>query len=73
MYVGYHRLGGRRAHLPHPRHAAGFLAAAAGLNILVAGSTQASKATMLGAPVGSMPPRKRIITSEEVFELPKAS
>jgi pilus assembly protein CpaF len=54
-----------------PATAAAFLDAAVhvGLNILVAGSTQAGKTTMLGALVGSVPPRERVITCEEVFEL----
>ncbi|WP_084039440.1 CpaF family protein [Demequina sp. NBRC 110053] len=52
-------------------HAAAFLAAAvdSGLNILVSGATQAGKTTMLGALAGSVPPRERIVTCEEVFEL----
>jgi pilus assembly protein CpaF len=51
--------------------AARFLAAsvAAGLNILVSGPTQAGKTTMLNALGGSIPPRERVITCEEVFEL----
>lgn len=51
--------------------AARFLAAAvaAGLNILVSGPTQAGKTTMLNALAGSIPPRERVITCEEVFEL----
>lgn len=51
--------------------AASFLDAAVrvGLNVLVAGSTQAGKTTMLGALAGSIPARERIVTCEEVFEL----
>ncbi len=40
-----------------------------GGNVLVAGSTQAGKTTMLGALAGSVPARQRIVTCEEVFEL----
>ncbi len=52
-------------------HAAAFLDAAvrAGLNILVAGATQAGKTTMLNALAGSIPASQRVITCEEVFEL----
>ena len=52
-------------------HGAQFLAAsvAAGLNILVAGATQAGKTTMLNALAGSIPAQERVITCEEVFEL----
>ncbi|MBN0040275.1 CpaF family protein [Cellulosimicrobium cellulans] len=51
--------------------AAGFLDASvrAGLNILVAGATQAGKTTMLNALAGSVPATQRVITCEEVFEL----
>jgi pilus assembly protein CpaF len=51
--------------------AAAFLDASvrAGLNILVAGATQAGKTTMLNALAGSVPPAQRVITCEEVFEL----
>ena len=51
--------------------AARFLAAsvAAGLNILVSGPTQAGKTTLLNALGGAIPPRERVISCEEVFEL----
>lgn len=41
----------------------------AGLNILVAGGTQAGKTTMLNCICASIPPRERVVTVEEVFEL----
>ena len=41
----------------------------AGLNILVAGGTQAGKTTMLNALCAAIPARERVITVEEVFEL----
>jgi pilus assembly protein CpaF len=52
-------------------HAATFLAAAvaAGLNILVSGGTQAGKTTLLNCLAAAIPPRERVITCEEVFEL----
>jgi pilus assembly protein CpaF len=51
--------------------AARFLEAsvAAGLNVLVAGGTQAGKTTLLNALCGAIPARERVITVEEVFEL----
>ncbi|HRA49436.1 MAG TPA: ATPase, T2SS/T4P/T4SS family [Actinotalea sp.] len=51
--------------------AARFLGAAvaAGLNVLVSGPTQSGKTTMLNALAGSIPPRERVISCEEVFEL----
>jgi pilus assembly protein CpaF len=53
------------------RHAAEFLGAAVtvGLNILVSGGTQAGKTTMLNCLIAAVPPRERLITCEEVFEL----
>ena len=44
-------------------------AVAAGLNILVSGSTQAGKTTLLNALVSAVPFHNRVITIEEVFEL----
>ena len=51
--------------------AAGFLegAVAAGLNIIVAGGTQAGKTTLLNCLAAAIPGRERVITCEEVFEL----
>jgi pilus assembly protein CpaF len=48
-----------------------FLEAAvvAGLNIVTAGATQAGKTTMLNCLAAAIPPRERVITCEEVFEL----
>ncbi len=52
-------------------HAARFLDASvrAGLNVLVAGGTQAGKTTLLNCLAGAIDSRERIITCEEVFEL----
>jgi pilus assembly protein CpaF len=52
-------------------HAARFLEAAvtAGLNVIVAGGTQAGKTTLLNTLINSIPARERVITCEEVFEL----
>jgi pilus assembly protein CpaF len=52
-------------------HAARFLEAAvvAGLNVLVAGGTQAGKTTLLNALCAAVPAQDRIVTVEEVFEL----
>lgn len=41
----------------------------AGLNIVVAGGTQAGKTTLLGCLLNSVPARERVVTCEEVFEL----
>lgn len=53
------------------QQAARFLEAAvgAGLNIIVAGGTQAGKTTMLNCLAAAVPARERVITCEEVFEL----
>jgi pilus assembly protein CpaF len=53
------------------RQSATFLeaAVASGLNILVAGGTQAGKTTMLNCLAAAIPARERVITCEEVFEL----
>jgi pilus assembly protein CpaF len=51
--------------------AARFLEAAivAGLNVIVAGGTQAGKTTLLNCLAATIPGRERVITCEEVFEL----
>jgi pilus assembly protein CpaF len=51
--------------------AARFLEASvvAGLNVLVAGGTQAGKTTLLNALCAAIPARERVISVEEVFEL----
>ncbi len=53
------------------RAASTFLEAAvvAGLNILVAGGTQAGKTTLLNCLAAAVPARERVVTCEEVFEL----
>jgi pilus assembly protein CpaF len=54
-----------------PPAAAGFLEASvvAGLNIIIAGGTQAGKTTMLNCLGSAIPARERVISCEEVFEL----
>lgn len=51
--------------------AADFLAAAveSGLNVVVAGGTQAGKTTLLNALLGCVPRGERIVSCEEVFEV----
>jgi pilus assembly protein CpaF len=51
--------------------AARFLEAAvvAGLNVIVAGGTQAGKTTLLNCLAAAIPGRERVVTCEEVFEL----
>jgi pilus assembly protein CpaF len=51
--------------------AARFLEAAvvAGLNIVVAGGTQAGKTTLLNCLLAAVPARERVVSCEEVFEL----
>lgn len=53
------------------KQAAHFLeaAVASGLNVLVAGGTQAGKTTMLNCLASAIPVRERVVTCEEVFEL----
>jgi pilus assembly protein CpaF len=42
---------------------------AAGLNVIVAGGTQAGKTTLLNCLASAIPARERVVTCEEVFEL----
>ncbi len=52
-------------------HAARFLeaAVAAGLNVIVAGGTQAGKTRMLSCLAAAIPATQRVVSCEEVFEL----
>jgi pilus assembly protein CpaF len=54
-----------------PPDAARFLEASvvSGLNVIVAGGTQAGKTTMLNCLASAIPGRERVISCEEVFEL----
>ena len=47
-------------------------AVAAGLNVLVSGGTQAGKTTLLNCLCASIPARARVVTCEEVFDLPES-
>jgi pilus assembly protein CpaF len=69
--VRAHRLGDLVALGTVTTQAAAFLdaAVAAGLNVLVSGGTQAGKTTLLNCLAAAIPPRERVITCEEVFEL----
>jgi pilus assembly protein CpaF len=44
-------------------------AVVAGLNVIVAGGTQAGKTTLLNCLASAIPGRERVVTCEEVFEL----
>ena len=55
--------------MPPPVAAFLHTAVRVGLNVVVSGSTQSGKTTMLNALCGSIPPRERVISCEEVFEL----
>jgi len=44
-------------------------AVVAGLNVIVAGGTQAGKTTLLNCLAAAIPARERVVTAEEVFEL----
>jgi pilus assembly protein CpaF len=58
-----------------PQQAADFLEAAvvSGLNVIVAGGTQAGKTTLLNCLLAAVPAHERVITCEEVFELKVAA
>ncbi|MDF9714768.1 CpaF family protein [Nocardioides sp. ChNu-153] len=66
--AGLHDLVELRSMTPQ---AAAFLTAAvrAGLNVLVAGGTQAGKTTMLNCLAAAIPGGDRVVSAEEVFEL----
>ena len=55
-----------------PMPVAAFLEASvrAGLNIIVSGGTQAGKTTMLNCLAAAIPGNQRVVSCEEVFELP---
>ena len=61
----------RRARQPDPagRARSSRPRSRAGLNILVAGGTQAGKTTMLNCLAASVPGGERVVSAEEVFEL----
>jgi pilus assembly protein CpaF len=44
-------------------------AVASGLNVIIAGGTQAGKTTLLNCLAAAIPARERVVTAEEVFEL----
>ncbi|HZD67760.1 MAG TPA: ATPase, T2SS/T4P/T4SS family [Actinomycetes bacterium] len=44
-------------------------AVVAGVNLVAAGATQAGKTTLLNCLASAIPPRERLVTCEEVFEL----
>ncbi len=44
-------------------------AVVAGLNLVAAGATQSGKTTLLSCLAAAIPPRERVVTCEEVFEL----